>query len=210
MVMNRVRFHTLIAGLAALALAQGALAAAKPAPTQQAAPGQPPQPSDTKVFGDWTVRCYNVASPSPCEMIEVRVAKKTGQRVLAVLMAYVPSRDATVMQIGVPLGVALQNGLVLASDTFTSPVLHFSRCDPQGCYVQTAIDNASLGALEKATKAETQIVFVDGHKLALPISLDGFSQARGALVDLAKSKATKPTADAAVPPADASAAQPAQ
>lgn len=202
--MNRLgsRFLVLIAGIAALALSQGALAAAKPA-AQQQAPGQPPQASDTKAFGDWTVRCYNVASPSPCEMLEIRVAKKSGQRVLAVLMAYVPSRDATVMQIGVPLGVALQNGLVLASDTFTSPVLHFSRCDMQGCYAQTAIDNGSLSALEKATKAEAQIILVDGHKLALPISLDGFTEARSALMDLAKAKATKPAADA-------DAAQPAQ
>jgi invasion protein IalB len=192
--MKKVRWRFLIAGFAALALAQGALAAAKPAAAQPAQ-GQAPAASETKAFGDWTVRCFAVSSPSPCEMLEIRVAKKTGQRVLAVLIAYVPSRDASVIQLAVPLGVALQNGLVLASDTFTSPVMHYSRCDIQGCYVQNVIDNGTLDALGRATKAQLQIVFVDGRKIALPFSLDGFTAAHSALVDLAKAKATKPAAE---------------
>jgi len=83
---------------------------------------------------------------------------------------------------------------VLAADTFTSPVMHYTRCDIQGCYVQTMIDSETLSALGRATKAQLQIVFVDGRKIALPFSLDGFTAAHSALVDMARDKASKPAA----------------
>jgi len=183
-------------GLAS-ALALGALVQpvlAKPAaaaPQHAAAPsGSGPQVTDVKEFGDWTVRCYAVSSPAPCEMLEVRVAKKTGQRVMIVLLTYAPQSNQHVMQIGVPLGVALQNGLVVSSDSYTSPVMHFRQCDQQGCYVVARMDNDSINSLAKATKAELQLVLDDGRKLNLPFSLDGFTAAHNAMVDLAKSKAT--------------------
>lgn len=197
--MNKNRLGFLLAAFAAFALTQGAVAAAKPAAAPAAAAS-----GDVKEFGDWTVRCGSKPSPAPCEMLELRVAKKTGQRVLGVLLVYVPARNASVMQVAVPLGVALQNGLVLASDTYTSPVLHFSRCDMQGCYVQTALDPDSMNALSRATKVQMQVVLVDGKRLDLPLSMDGFGAAHSALVDQAKAKAVNP-------PPDASAAgQPAQ
>jgi len=197
------RFSGLIAGFAALSLvATPALAApaekSAAATQQKADPNKPMQPSETKEFGDWSVRCYPVSSPSPCEMVELLVNKKTGRRVLSILIAYIPSRDQHVMQIGLPLGVMLQNGAVLSSDTFTSDVLHFRRCDMQGCYVETPIPNASLSALARATKAQMQIVSVDGKKFELAFSLSGFSPAHSALVDLTKQKAS--SAPAASPP----------
>lgn len=192
------------AALAALSVAAGSALAAKPAapaaaaPAPQANASQGPKISDVKEIGDWTVRCYDVKSPSPCEMVELRVAKKTGQRILGVLVAYVPSRDQHVIQISVPLGVALQNGLVISSDTFTSKPLRFRRCDQLGCYVETGIDNQSLAALGRATKADMQVVSMDGRKFNLVFSLNGFTAAHDQLVALAKQKATAaPAPDAA-------------
>ena len=63
----------------------------------------PVQPSETKPFGDWTVRCYPVKSPSPCDMFELLANKQTQQRVLSVSIAYVPARDAHVIQTAVPI-----------------------------------------------------------------------------------------------------------
>ena len=192
------------AAVAALSVAAGSALAAKPAAAAPAAApqanaSQGPKVSDVKEIGDWTVRCYDVKSPSPCEMIEMRVAKKTGQRILGVLVAYVPSRDQHIIQVSVPLGVALQNGLVIASDTFTSKPLHFRRCDQLGCYVETGIDNQSLAALGRATKADMQVVSMDGKKYNLVFSLNGFTAAHDQLVALAKQKATAAPAPDAAP-----------
>jgi invasion protein IalB len=171
--------------LAPAALAQDAEAPAQPAPQAN----KPIQPSEVKAFGDWTVRCYPVKSASPCEMIELRVAKKTGQRILGILVAYLPSRNAHVLQISVPLGVALQNGLVVNTDTYKSGVMKFRRCDSQGCYVEAAVDGNAISSLGRATKAEAQIISMDGKRYNLPFSLNGFTDAHRSLVELTKQKA---------------------
>ncbi len=179
-----------------LAFAAAALVAV-PAIAQQedAAQAQkerkPVQPDVVKEFGDWTVRCYPVKSPSPCQMLELRVAKKSHQRILGVMLAYVPSRDANVLQVSVPLGVALSNGLVIDTDTYKSPVLKFRRCDQLGCYVEEAVGNDVVSKLAKATKANATIVSVDGKRYNLVFSLKGFTEAHQSMADLAKSKASK-------------------
>ena len=107
----------------------------------------PLQPSETKTFGDWTVRCYPVASPSPCDMYELLANKQTNQRVMSLSIAYMPSGDKHVIQIAVPLGVLIPTGLVIESDTYTSPLLHYRRCDRAGCYVEMMFDNGAVNAL---------------------------------------------------------------
>lgn len=185
-----------------IALAFAAALLAVPALAQDGPPqGQKPlQPSEEKLFKDWTVRCYPVASPTPCEMIEIRVAKKTGQRVLGVLLAYVPARDTHIMQISVPLGVSLANGLVISADPYKSPVLKFRRCDQAGCYVESAVGADIIGQLSKASKGQIGIVTMDGRPFNLAFSMDGFSEAHAALVELSKAKAKSPAAAPATTP----------
>jgi Invasion protein B, involved in pathogenesis len=186
----------------ALAFAAALIAAPAVAQDQGAAPAQaqkPVQPDVVKEIKDWTVRCYPVASPSPCEMLELRIAKKSGQRVLGVLIAYMPARDAHIMQISVPLGVSIANGLVINADTYKSGVLKFRRCDQLGCYVETAVGPDIMDLIGKAKKAQMEIVSVDGRKFNLVFSLDGFAEAHQALVELTKAKAKAPAAAPAQP-----------
>lgn len=180
--------------LTAPAWAQDEAAQAPQQPAPQA--NKQMQPSEVKEFGDWTVRCYPVTSPSPCEMIELRVAKKTGQRILGFLIAYVPARDAHVIQVSVPLGVALANGMMIDADTYKSPVLKFRRCDQLGCYVEAAMGNDVISTLGKATKAQATVVSVDGKRYNLVFSLKGFTEAHQALVELTKAKASNKAAAA--------------
>lgn len=185
-----------------LAVAFAAALFAAPVFAQDAAPqGQKPlQPSEEKLFKDWTVRCYPVASPTPCEMLELRVAKKSGQRVLGLLFAYMPARDAHILQISVPLGVSLANGLVVNADPYKSGVLKFRRCDQMGCYVETAVGNDIIAQMAKGSKGQIGIVTVDGRPINLAFSMDGFSEAHAALVELSKAKAKNPPAAAPAQP----------
>jgi invasion protein IalB len=173
-----------------------------PAIAQEAAPQTPKanQPTDVKEYGDWTVRCFPVKSPTPCHMIELRVAKKSGQRVLGVLLAYAPANNATLLQVSVPLGVSLQNGLIINSDTWKSPPIKFRRCDQGGCYIESAVGDDVINQLAKATNAKMQIVSVDGKRFDLAFSLKGFTEARGAMMELAKQKAGKGTETSAAQP----------
>ena len=118
----------------------------------------------------------------------VLVNKKSGRRVLGVLLVYNQARNQNLLQIAVPLGVMLQNGAVLGSDTYTSGVMHFRLCDMQGCYVVAPLDNDAVKAIGQATKAEVRIVSTEGKNFNITFSLNGFTAAYNALLDLTRQK----------------------
>jgi invasion protein IalB len=202
--------RSLIAGLAAGALL-AVSAAAQSAPDNNgggAGGGAPITPSETKPFGDWTVRCFPVQkSPSPCDMFELLANKKSGDRVMSVSIAYLPATDKHVIQIAVPLGVLIQKGVVLSSDNFTSPVLRYRRCDRGGCYVEMLFDNQAVNALASSTgPAKIKVVAFGGKSFEIPFSLTGFSDAHGAMTDLARKKVASSGAAAPAAPAAGGAA----
>src|SRR6185295_4311289 len=138
------------------------------------APGAPLAPSETKTFGDWTVRCYPISSPSPCDMYELLANKQTNQRVMSLSIAYMPAGDKHVIQIAVPLGIFIPRGLVIESDAYTSPPLPYRRCDRAGCYVERLFDNSSVSALATATGVVKVKIVADGGKVfEIPFSLKG-------------------------------------
>jgi invasion protein IalB len=167
-----------------------AAAPAAPAPAQQQQASRPAQPTDVKDYGDWTVRCFPGNAVAPCQMVQLRIVEKTKQRILGVLLAYIPSRDTNLMEISVPLGVGLQNGLIVSADTYKSGPLKFTRCDSEGCYVEGAIGKDVLSALGRATKSQMQIVSANGKKYNLVFSMKGFNDAHRALLDLSRQKAS--------------------
>jgi invasion protein IalB len=163
--------------------------------------------NETKAVGDWTVRCFPIKSPSPCDMFELLADKKNGRRVMSLSIAYVPQQDRHAIQIALPLGVALGKGVQLTSDSFNSPLMRYRRCDRAGCYVEGLIDNKSVDALA-ASQGGAKVKFsaYGGRDYALPFSLSGFSEARNTMMELARSHVklagnTAPAAPAPTAPA---------
>ena len=165
-----------------------------PALAQAAAPpqaGAPLTPTDVKPVGDWTVRCFPVASTSPCDMYEELDDKNTRQRVLGVSIAYVPSSDRHVAQIAVPLGVSIASGIVIKTDSYTSPKMPFRRCDREGCYVEIPLPQDVIDSLAKSGPDATVNIVADGGKAyALRLSLNGFAGAHDSMSALARQKAS--------------------
>jgi invasion protein IalB len=204
LVMNVIRAS--IAGALALALLSvGAAAQTPPAPGGRPAPVTP---SETKQFGDWLVRCYPVSTPSPCDMFQLLANKQSQSRILSISIAYVPSSDKHVIQVAVPLGVSLAKGLLVTSDTYTSPLLHYRRCDRGGCYIEMLMQNDVVNALGGGTTAKVTVYGAGGKGFDIPFSLKGFADAHGAMTDLARKKTGKGGAEPA-PAAPAPAAAPA-
>ena len=203
-----MKISHLLAGVFAGALlaasAQAATPAAAPAPKAPAAPR--PTTPEVKPIGDWSVRCFPAESPSPCDMYEELDDKNSRQRVLSLSLAYIPKMDRHALMIAVPLGVALQKGVVIQTDNFTSAALHYRRCDRQGCYVEMLIDNASVDSLAKAGPNGRIRVVADGGKTYdLRFSLNGFAAAHDSMASQAKEKARDPKPAAAPAAIDASA-----
>jgi len=156
--------------------------------------------TDSKQIGDWSVRCFAIQNESPCDMYQELQDQNSHQRVLSVSIAYVPSRDQHVVQIAVPLGVALAKGAVIKTDAYGSPPLPFRRCDQAGCYVEMLLNNDQVADLAKSgPQATVNIIADDSKPYALRFSLNGFSGAHDAMAALAKQKATGGAAAPAAP-----------
>ena len=168
----------------------------------QEAPAGPGRP-DVKTVGDWLVRCFPVANTNPCDMFQELDAQQTHQRVLSLSVAFIPSLDRHAIQIAVPLEVSIPKGLKIQTDTYTSPVLKYRRCDRNGCYVEMAVDNGMIQQLASSSGGAKVIIAADnGKTYPLAFSLKGFSAAHDDMVAKAKAKA-KPVSqpDAAAPAA---------
>jgi invasion protein IalB len=191
--------HLLLGAFAGVLFASGTALAQQAAP--DAAPGRP----DVKPVGDWFVRCFPIQSPSPCDMFQEGDSPTTRQRMLAVSLAYVPSLDRHALQITVPLEVSIPRGLTIQTDSFTSPVLKYRRCDRNGCYVETAVDNSFVESLSKSGPAGKIIIAADsdGKLYPLTLSLKGFAEAHDNMVAQARAKAKAVTKAGDTPPAPA-------
>jgi len=176
--------HFLFAACAGLLLSCGAAMA------QQGDAGAPGRP-EVKPVGDWFVRCFPIQSPSPCDMFQELDSPTTKQRVLSISLAFVPSIDRHAIQIMVPLEIAIQKGVTIKTDAFTSPLLKYRRCDRNGCYVETPVDNNFIEAIARSggEKGKVNIVADTGKTYALDFYLKGFSAAHDDMVTQARAKA---------------------
>jgi invasion protein IalB len=156
---------------------------------QAAAPAGPGRP-ETKTIGDWMVRCFPVNNPNPCDVFQELDDQNTHQRVLALSLAYAPSADRHLLQVTAPLEVAIQKGLTIQTDSYTSPVMKYRMCTREGCFVQIAPDNAMIEALAKSgPDAKINIVGDNGKTYGIKFSLKGFSAAHDDMVSQARAKA---------------------
>lgn len=193
-----MRLTSALFGAASLALLSTAALAQGPTP-QAAGQGAI---TDNKQVGDWSVRCFAVQNESPCDMYEEMQDQNSHQRVLSVSIAYVPGRDSHVIQIAVPLGVGIQDGAVIKTDSYASPKLDYRRCDQLGCYVEMLLSNQQIDDLAKSgPSASVNIVADDGKPYALKFSLNGFAGAHDSMAALAKQKAVSPPAAPGAAPA---------
>ena len=166
-------------------------------------PEQAAAKPDQKQYDDWQVRCSTAQSPSPCDMFqELANPQQRNQRVMAILIAYVPSMDRYELRVAVPLGVSIPKGLTLQTDTYTSPVLRYRNCDRDGCYVDVGVDKSLIEGLANSSPAGKAKVNITGDNAAksvgIPFYLKGFAAAHDDMVSEAKAKA-KPVSQSNAP-----------
>jgi invasion protein IalB len=162
------------------------------ASAQQAAP-------TTTRHGDFLVRCFPVQTGSPCDLYEELINRDTNQRVVTFSIAFLPATNRYVMVLGVPLGVALEKGVVIQTNTFTTPTMTFRRCDQGGCYVEAQVDKPLIDAFMGSSGEAKLRISAEGEDKPreLPLSFNGFTAAHNDMVAQNRAKAVKPGAEAA-------------
>jgi len=166
----------------------------------QDAPAAPPPKPDVKTVEDWQVRCYPIQAVAPCDMLQEQGDAQSGRKILSLSISYVPSMDKHAMIVTVPLDVSIPKGLVLQTDSYTSPPLKYRTCTRDGCFVQTEVGNDMVASVAKsAGDGKVNVVGDDGKAYSFKFSLKGFAQAHDEMVSEAKAKATKPAPAGAAP-----------
>lgn len=147
--------------------------------------------TETRVYGNWTLRCFAVKGPAPCDIFLLLSDKDSKRRVMSVSIAYAPVNKRHVIQIAVPLGVSLAKGLTISAGKYTSQAFGFRRCAADGCYVETVMPAPVIKALDDAkVDAKVHLVADDGKKFDFPLSMKGFAQAHAALLTASAENAT--------------------
>ena len=133
-------------------------------------------------------------------MLQEQGDQQSGRKILSLSISYVPSMDRHALIVTVPLEVSLAKGVTIQTDSYTSPNLKYRMCTRDGCFVQTAVDNALVEGVAKSTgDGKVNVVGDDGKTYAIKFSLKGFAQAHDDMVAQAKAKATKPAQTGAAP-----------
>lgn len=185
-----MKLKPVLAGtFAGLMLASSGAFAQQAQQAPDAAPGRP----ETKSVGDWTVRCFPVTSPNPCDMFQELVDQNSHQRILSLSVAYAPSADRNLLILTVPLDIAIQKGVTIQTDSYKSPILKYRMCTRDGCFVQMVADTAMIEALGKSgPEAKVNIVADNGKNYGLRFFLKGFAAAHDDMVSQARVKAKSP------------------
>ncbi len=144
-----------------------------------------------EAYEDWIVRCFDVQVIAPCDVLHVAISRDTQQRVLSVSIAYVPQNDAHVMQLILPLGVAISKGATIVAGENTLSGIKFARCERDGCYVEVPVPTALIESLSMIEGSTTITIwaYIEDQPIDLPLSLNGFAEAIAAMQEYARANA---------------------
>jgi invasion protein IalB len=169
------------AGGGANAGAPAARPAARSEP-QAAAPSQLLTAAAVERFGDWELQCESITAASRICQISSRVTSPDGSQVILVMsLANDVDGSATRMQMAVPLGIALAEKVNIAVAPKFETSLAVSRCTPQGCLVESAVDPALLTAMREGEQAIVSVATPEGKRIPIALALKGFAAASDAL-----------------------------
>ncbi|PWR24136.1 invasion associated locus B family protein [Zavarzinia aquatilis] len=152
-----------------------------------------PPDMETQTFGNWTLRCLAQGQPEvPCDIVQAANDRATGRQIMQTSFAYVATEKKYIGQIVLPLGFLLKPGVLIridgGADIADWPV---TRCEPQGCVVETLLEANALEPFRRHDDATVIVLDQQGKPLAYPLSFKGFAAALDALTARLAATATK-------------------
>ena len=144
----------------------------------------PAMAQDAPTYGDWGYKCDKSADGTAelCYVFQNVTKKETGELVLGARIAYRDGQPDPLLVATVPLGSLIPPGAALVIDGADPVELKYFLCAAQGCTtVATPLPPAMVGAMKKGDKAAIRVAAPNKQVVALPLSLNGFTKAMGAL-----------------------------
>jgi invasion protein IalB len=136
------------------------------------------EPVGGEVFGDWTTACeVNAASQRVCNIFQRIAAKESGKSVLHVAVARPASAKRPVAIFNLPLGVALQPGVMIKIDASEASRLPFSICTKDGCRAAVQMTGEMVEDLKRGKQLVLTFAGPNAKAYKVPVSLAGFTKA---------------------------------
>jgi len=174
------RYSWLIGALAAGVLACADLDRAALAQESPAKPEESKTASARLVSSGWNVGCQPAGGAGEllCEASQVVALQESRQALLTVFVtpwAETGDRDAFLLRFQLPHGLDLPAGVQLAVDgkSVPSPVIQTS--SQIGVFARATLTETLLATLKKGTTLTVEFSAMNGNKLSVPVTLNGFS-----------------------------------
>ena len=158
-----------------------ALASATPGGAQE-------ETTVVETHGDWEVRC--TPDKSRCTMQQA-FSSSDGRPLALMSLARLQGRATpdgvaipAQMEVRVPLGVLLTEGLSIQIDSKKKEVAPYSFCTQGGCRVLTPLPESFIAVLKAGASAKLEFKSIDGKTQTATISLTGFTKAFNTLTPL--------------------------
>jgi invasion protein IalB len=138
-------------------------ASAKEVPAQQV--GQP-----------WSVRCTSDKPGRECEVYQRLVVAKSGQRVAEFAVGFPKGKQDGRGVIVLPLGILLEDGIVMQIDEGQKFKFKPRYCTSDGCFAFINVSAALVNALEKGNEVHFNAKALNGKEIKIRMSLKGLSK----------------------------------
>ena len=133
---------------------------------------------ENEIYGDWAVRCVERQELPPCDIVQFAQNLESNTQVMQFSVAHAGREASYGVQIVVPLGVLLLQGVAIRVDE--GPVLtdyNFTRCNEAGCFIERMATDEILEPFKAGQAGVLVVIDSDGQPLSIPLSFQGFTQA---------------------------------
>ncbi|HEY8190097.1 MAG TPA: invasion associated locus B family protein [Micavibrio sp.] len=141
------------------------------AAAKQAAAGQP-------TGEPWSVRCSGdkPTLDRECEVYQRLIVSKTGQRVAEFAVGFPKGKTDGRGVIVLPLGILLEEGIVMQIDEGQKFKFKPRYCTNDGCFAFVNVNAALLEELKKGSVVQLNAKALNGKEIKIKMSLQGFGK----------------------------------
>tara|TARA_R110002012_G_scaffold47399_1_gene124197 strand:- start:2210 stop:2974 length:765 start_codon:yes stop_codon:yes gene_type:complete len=137
-----------------------------------------PMPIQRDSYNDWVVECFEPNDlGQECQIYQRLLINGGSAIAMVATMAYDPSDASLLMQFALPLGINIENGVVINIDEDIELSVPISRCTKQGCIFEGVATPGLRDALIEGKTASITVVDPTSQPFVIPLSLSGFGDA---------------------------------
>lgn len=137
-----------------------------------------PMPIKRDSYNDWVVECFEPNEfGQECQIYQRLLINGGSAIAMVATMAYDPADASLLMQFALPLGINIENGVIINIDEDIELPVPISRCTKQGCIFEGVATPGLRDALVEGKTASITVVDPASQPFVIPLSLAGFGDA---------------------------------